>query len=70
MLKTLSNFVAYRAILPKRAAEGGMRSLRRISTGGAAENLRGALDVSQLAANDVDHKRNETSLNNVTNNSM
>ena len=37
----------------KRTAEGGMRSLRRISTGGAAENLRGALDVSQLVANDV-----------------
>ena len=40
-----------------------MRSLRRINTGGAAGNLRGALDVSQLAANDVHHKRNETSLN-------
>ena len=47
-----------------------MRSLRLINTGGTAGNLRGALDVSQLAANDGDHKRNETSLNNVTNNSL
>jgi len=54
----------------KRAAEGGMRGQRRISTGGAVDGLRGALDVSQLVANDVARKRNETSLNNVTNNSL
>ena len=47
-----------------------MRGQRRISTGGAVDGLRGALDVSQLVANDVAHKRNETSLNNVTNNSV
>jgi len=41
----------------KRAAEGGMRGQRRISTGGAVDGLRGALDVSQLVANDVAHKR-------------
>ena len=47
-----------------------MRSQRRVSTGGAADGVLGALDVSRLVANDVVHKRNETSLNNVTKNSM
>ena len=37
---------------------------------GCCEGLRGALDVSQLVANDVWHKRNETLFNNVSNNSM
>ena len=47
-----------------------MRSQRRVSTGEATDGLLGALDVSQLVANDVVHKRNETSVNNFINNSM
>ena len=46
-----------------------MRSQHRVSTGGAADGLPGALDVSLHVGNDVVHKRNETSLNTVTNNS-
>ena len=37
-----------------------MRSQRRITTGGAADGIRGALDVSQLVGIDDRHKSNET----------
>lgn len=41
-----------------------MRSQRRITTGGAADGLRGAaLDVSQLVGIDDRHKCNETLFN-------
>ena len=47
-----------------------MRSQCQVSTRGAADGLLGALDASLLVGNDVVHKRNETLLNNVTNNSL
>jgi len=47
-----------------------MRSQCQVSTRSAADGLLGSLDASLLVGNDVVHKRNETLLNNVTNNSL